>query len=578
MARIAIGKLDIDPAKNPAVLDTTTWDPVSAWKEAQAVPKSFWRELHRSPGNADRASEGCVAYGGSFASSYGDSVFLVSLRDGQDLFVHVGTNAGDGSFGKPLGVIPLYEGMDLAAYPTDMAILEHYLLEINPEKAPRALGSVPRLGIGNRHTVAIWPAAFRAMDRGGFAANAVQNSLRELNLLDDLKAARPPHENYLFSFGSIAEGHTGSTFEGLFHAGVLAAIKSPSYPRYGADADHIQVKRGAAGLERAKQVIFAARHYTFFTLDVSDILRYETMEVASSSTVNGYLDESIPVTGFRKDVLSYHSRQRRVAGRSFRLNEQEVGRFVGKYWQALAATEELYRYLKGLKGNEPFDVELSIDENPPEVATCACTSLPEEILFLAVELQRRHLPLTHIAPNFGIEKGSDYRCPDGRQGLEQRIALISEIAAEYNLMLDCHSGDDLSKATRRSIGHASEGRINFKISPQQQIILAETLHDVQPDLFRFWWNDVYRFVEEEARSGSTFAQQCLREYEADPVPHPNKRLFHSYCFVSVGRRDGQGRFVNRERFYELTPGTLEEYGRRLEEWLIEIAGDIYGER
>jgi hypothetical protein len=49
------------------------------------------------------------------------------------------------------------------------------------------------------------------MTKYDFAANAIQNSLRELNLLDDVLAGKPPHTNYLFSFGSIDEGHTGST-------------------------------------------------------------------------------------------------------------------------------------------------------------------------------------------------------------------------------------------------------------------------------------------------------------------------------------------------------------------------------
>ncbi len=71
------------------------------------------------------------------------------------------------------------------------------------------------------------------MTKYDFAANGIQNSLRELNLLDDVLAGKPPHTNYLFSFGSIDEGHTGSTFEGLWVAGVLSALKSETLPEYG---------------------------------------------------------------------------------------------------------------------------------------------------------------------------------------------------------------------------------------------------------------------------------------------------------------------------------------------------------
>ncbi|MDH5453802.1 MAG: hypothetical protein OEX14_10665, partial [Paracoccaceae bacterium] len=65
------------------------------------------------------------------------------------------------------------------------------------------------------------------------------------------------------------------------------------------------------------------------------------------------------------------------------------------------------------------------------------------LMFLVLELQRRRIPVTHIAPNLGIEKGLDYRGPDSLVGLEKRIRGLYDISCEFGLMLDCHSGDDL---------------------------------------------------------------------------------------------------------------------------------------
>ena len=577
MATVKIGKLVLDPARNPAVLDTTTWAASAAWKAVEAAGAAFWTKAAAAMGKPRLPSAGGITlYPGSHAPSRGDDIVLAGLPDGQNLFIQTGRGARESVLGKPLGVMPLDGDLVLSAFPTDMKTLETYLREVNPEKAPRALGTVPRLGIGNRHTTAIWPAAFRAMEKGGFAANAIQNSLRELNLLDDLKAGKPAHENYLFSFGTIAEGHAGSTFEGLLHAGVIAALQAPSYPRYGADADHIQVKRGPEGLDRAKRVVAAARHYTFFTMDVSDILDYAALKVKSPARARAYLDEVLADDGLKKDVLSYHGRKRTIDGRAYAFSDADIGRFVGKYWKALDAMEALHAHAKKLKKDVPFDMELSIDENPAEFATCECITTPEEVVFLAVEMQRRHLPVTHLAPNFGVEKSTDYRCPDGLDGLEKRVRIISGIAEAYNLMLDCHSGDDLGRKTRQVFGRATRGRINFKISPMQQMMFARTLYEMQPDLFDYWFTDVLEFVRGEAGKGSAFAKECIREYEADPVPHPDRKLFHYYLFVSVGRRDGKNRFVCRDRLYELTPAFLAEYGRRLEAWLLEIAHDVYG--
>ncbi len=65
-------------------------------------------------------------------------------------------------------------------------------------------------------------------------------------------------------------------------AGVLAALQHETPLVYGADADHIQVKRADTGLARARRVVDAARYYTFFTLDVADVLSYDAINQEGS--------------------------------------------------------------------------------------------------------------------------------------------------------------------------------------------------------------------------------------------------------------------------------------------------------
>ncbi len=511
---------------------------------------------------------------GSRASFRGTEVTLASLPDGQDVFLQIGPDPLPRVLGRPIGSFAVADLGRVAVHPADMPTLARYLAHVNPRKAPRALGCVPRIGIGDRHTVAVWPAAWRAMEKGGFAANAIQNSVRELNLLDDLRAGRPARVNHMPGFGSLAEGHTGSTFEGLLHAGVLSALKSPTFPRYGADADHIQVKRGAGGLVRAREVVGAARHYTFFTLDVSDLLGYEAMRSTGSAACD-IGRRTLGDSGW-KDVLRYHRGTWGSGAVRIELDEPAVGRLVGAYWRALDAAEKLAAHVRRVKGGEPFDLELSIDETPAGTAAVEGITPPEAVAFLVAEIERRHLPVTHLAPNFGVEKGVDYRCPGGLDELEARVRTISRIAAGNNLMLDCHSGDDLGRATRRALGRASGGRMNFKVSPQPQVLLAETLFDTQRDLFDDWWRDVLSFATAEATRGSSIAAACLADLAKRPGARPDALLFHSYAFTSVGRRDAAGRFVNRERLYDLSAETLAEYGARLERWLLEIAEDLYG--
>lgn len=578
-------KIEIDPRKNPAVLDTATWEPKSACRAVWAVDESYWNLVAKAvrEGHSLPIDERCVVFAGSCAE-YRESVFfLAGLADGQHVFVVLGTPYGgpgadckDVLPGEPIGRRTLKDGTSLAVYGTDSATIDRYVSLIRPDKGPRALGATPRLGVGSRMTVAAWPGVWRAMDKCNFCANPIQNSVREVNLLDDLLAGRPPHFNYLANFGRVEEGHTGSTFEGLWVAGVLEALKAASSPQFGADADHITVRRRAGDINRAKRVIEAARHYTFFTLDVSDLLDYGAMDVCSDSASQEYLTNCIRQSKQRKEVLAYHAGKKSFAGRDYRLDKGSAGRLVGKYWSALDAVEQLSGHIRTVRNGAPFDFELSIDETPSGINAFTALTTEVELIFIILEMQRRQIPVTHIAPNFGIEKGVDYRGRDGLAALEKRIRMLYEISCEFGLMLDCHSGDDLKSATRQVVGRATKGQVHFKVSPALQVIFAETMSDVEPERFRFWWDDTLDYARRETAAGSDFAADCIRRYKAggSPEPSPDQAFFHYYNFASVGKRRENGQFIHREKFYDLSADFYREYQRRVCSYLCDVAADV----
>jgi hypothetical protein len=525
------GNLEIDPAVNPAVLDTATWDPEGAWQIVCSVEPKYWHTVLQTMTEARSLpiDERCTVYRGSWAQRGATTYFLSGLSDGQHVFVELGPV--DRRLIAPLHVMPLGGGIHLAMYAADAPAIRSYVQKMRPDKGPRAMGAVPRLGIGTRMSTSVWPGIWRAMDERKFAANAIQNSVRELNLLEDVLAGRPARTNYLYGFGTLPEGHTGSTFEGLWVAGVIEALRSDTQPAYGADADHITIRREPDGLERAKRVIDAARDYTFFTLDVSDIVEYAS-----------------------------------------------PGAVASKYGAALGVVAELAAYIKGLTDATPFDLELSIDECPPEMEASTCLTSEAELLFLIEELRRREVPITHIAPNVGIVKGQDYKGADGLAGFEQRIAGLQRVAQGQGIMLDFHSGDDLRSAARQAIGRATCGWNHFKVSPSLQVIFGDVLHETCPERFQFWWEDTLAYARREASAGSTFAAQCLREYEAgtDPTPAPHHAVFHHYNFASVGRRDAQGQFVHRDKFYNLPAEFYDAYRARVSRFLCEVAADVLG--
>ena len=578
-------RLEMDPAKNPGVLDTATWDRAAAWRAVERVADR-WLEVQSAgiSGAAMPEVNGVRPFAAS-CRHRGSAVFsLAALPDGQQVFVEAGSGGGTEALGQPLGSVTLSTGVRVNAYPTDAAVLHRYVTAIKPESGPRSWGDTPRLGIGVRMTTSVWPGIYDAMSRSGFAANSIQNSVRELNLLDDLLECRPAPKNYACGFGTIETGYTGSTWEGLWLSGVLSALQFgggflPSSHRhekpirYGADADHIQIKRGEDGFARAKTVIDAARYYTFYTLDMADILDY----AASSGSGAGYLSDRIPNERERRMLLAYHSEPRRFGGRTYALDETLIGRFAGKYWDALETLETLSEHISKLKDGEPYDLEFTIDEHPPEIAAFDCLTTNEELLFVLREIHRRGLPVTHVAPNFGQEKSYDYRCPDGLAGLEKRVRSQFAIAEEFGVLLDFHSADDLTAGPRRVIQRATGGRHHYKISPMLQLIFAEVLQECHPDLFRRWWDDAVAYALAEAEAGSAFAGQCLDAYQAsaDPSPSRHHRVFHHYSFRFVGRRDEQGRFLYRDEFYSLSPEFYRSYRDRIAGYLTGLAAELF---
>ncbi|MFC1462500.1 tagaturonate epimerase family protein [Verrucomicrobiota bacterium] len=569
-------ELEMDPAKNPAVLDTATWNPTTVF-EAVKKAGDQWLAVKRAV--ADRAElpvlDGVTVQTAGHVWQAETLVLLAGFRDGQQAFVTIGGSAPCEALGKPIGHVSVGDGCVVSVHPADAVTVARFCRTMAPVNAPRQLGRTPPLGVGVRMTTAVWPGIFDAMDRQHFAANSIQNSVRELNILDDLLAGEPAPKNYACGFGEIETGYTGSSFEGLWLSGVLAALRHDKPLQYGADADHIQVKRDDSGLARARRVLDAARYYTFYTIDVSDVLDYATLH--GDSWTESRLVETIPDARERRDLMAWHTEPALVSDQTRMMDADAVGRFATKYAGAMTALSELLDHLQHLKEGQPFDLELSIDEHPPEVRAFDCLTSDDELLFVLREIKRRNLPVTHIAPNVGVEKGWDYRHPDGLDGLHRRIHTQHLLAEEFDCILDIHSADDLGQTTRDTLRQATGGRLHYKISPSVQLLFAEVLRDFHPDLYQRWWQDAEAYAKRSAEGGSTFAAECLAATTpADPLPSPTHPVFHHYSFAFVGRRDEKGRFLYRDEFYDLSQTFHQAYRERQSEQLCRLASEVLG--
>jgi len=339
----------------------------------------------------------------------------------------------------------------------------------------------------------------------------------------------PPGDEvtYLPGHGSLSIGHTGSSIEGFWLAGVVGHIENGVSEPYGADLDHIPVKTaGPEGIARAKYLIDCGRHFTFFTLDTSAL---------------------------------------------FDFSKSDLGE---RYDAAIDAAVELHHYIKQIKQGEAFDYEFSLDEGP-EITE------PAELRYCLERLTRAGVVVNFIAPNVGFEKRLDYRKPDGMPALEARVKEMAAIAAEYGALLDFHSGSDKSSLTYQTISKAAGGKIKLKVSGKLQLILSEVIADLDPEFFAEWWDYTLVSAKAEADSGSAVAAEYVKLIEDRRATEgasfrrlPQDRFFTDFSFGMVGAKDAHGAFMHRDRFYSLTPEVQAEYTKRVVAYVTKLAEDL----
>ncbi|MGC8861569.1 MAG: tagaturonate epimerase family protein, partial [Armatimonadota bacterium] len=407
-----INGIELKPEVNPAVLDTFTWD-ISAAAEESRKLEAFLMQCAIAVGTAHCA--GCLrgelvdtqAVLESAVLQDGTGYFLVNLSDGQKLLAAVSPKGVEVP-GEP---VASYAGGKVALLPVNTETVKWYVTRVAPRFSPRAFGSQPRLGIGGRQTVTVWPGIIKGLETIGGPAETIQNSAyRELAPMEMILSPPGEEVTYLPGHGSLNIGHTGSSIEGFWLAGVVSHIENGCAEPYGADLDHVPVKAaGEAGLSKARRLIDCGRHFTFFTLDTSALFDFSTDDLSS------------------------------------------------RYDAAIDAAAAIFDYIRSIKRGEAFDFEFSLDEGPG-------LTQPQELEYVLKRLTDSGVTVNFIAPNVGFEKRLDYRLPDGVAGLEARVREMSRIASGYGALLDFHSGSDKSPETYRAISRACDGRLKLKVS------------------------------------------------------------------------------------------------------------------
>ena len=181
---------------------------------------------------------------------------------------------------------------------------------------------------------------------------------------------------------------------------------------------------------------------------------------------------------------------------SYQFDSAEIKRLSVKFAPSLKLNEDLFDAILKARNGAAFDFEPSLDE--AETLTSA-----KELIFYMHWLKERGRPAQLVPPNLGFKKRQAY--PESRPALEKythhkmwpevmprvdgafagepvaelkdRVRELADVASYFDGTLSIHSGSGKQAEVLRSIGSATDGRLNYKISGELQLQLFDVLSE-----------------------------------------------------------------------------------------------------
>ena len=217
---------------------------------------------------------------------------------------------------------------------------------------------------------------------------------------------------------------TGRTFDDVIDKAAYAVFQEGFTGGYGADGDHLKKE------EDIRKALDAG--VTMITLDSSDVIDNSnfTMDAQEVETRYAQLDEAL-----RKSYEDrYLGNVFTVSGLTYALDADHLKRDILIYHRSLDFIQSIYEKFI-VCSERPLDFEVSIDETDTPTD-------PKSHLFIALELTRRKVVVSTLAPRFigEFQKGIDYR--GNLDQFEQDLLAHTGIAKQFGYRLSVHSGSD----------------------------------------------------------------------------------------------------------------------------------------
>jgi hypothetical protein len=544
----------------------------------------------------------------------GGARFRATDIDGAPVLLQVGGTASPFELSAPLWTDAL-QRPPVYAYPfapSDHANIRAFTERIDRGFLPRPQGAQPAIAAGNRHPEISLPAAFDAYrdllrHTGRNLASTVQlSATREMTTDEEIRCRD--------GSDPTAPGHTRVSIRHLYHTGLWAAIRAGYREGYNAEADHFIVSGSgpdeiAASVERVKEAIRHAAGYTKFTTDTSRVFDLRADPRHPSPWTAGEIEELFEkrlTAEERRWVLASFSRTFDCGGREFLFGHPEIKRLAVKFGPSLRLNEELFDAIARAKQGAPFDFEPSLDE--AETLTTA-----RELIFYMHWLRERGRPAQLVPPNLGFKKRQAYpetggaaveyschkmwpellpRIEGSFSGnplaeLEARVQELAGVARFFDGTLSIHSGSGKQAAVLESIGAATGGRVNYKISGELQLQLFDVLSEQSAESAeRKLFDRMVAACERFAGAGAFGAESALAaQYRASghgswlgdaARGRADGNLFLVFWLGNmVGSRDEDGRFF-KQALDGLPAAIVEETRRRNAAYIKWLAKHLFG--
>jgi hypothetical protein len=401
------------------------------------------------------------------------------------------------------------------------------LRKLLPWAGPRVIGLETSAGLGDRLGIAT-PAHVRAVRGTGLRPFFAQQSIREMQ-----RTGRTPEE--------VMDTATWGVFQEGWQEG------------FGSDADHLKTPEDIDAT--------AAAGFTMFTIDPGDHVD------------NAAQTDDIATLAAKFDALPWADLETSVADMQRRCFDHEITlpdgtvitfdrdtilRAAAKYGRALAHTARMYRHVKQVMGDRPFELEMSVDE------TATPTSVAEHA-FVASELCRMGVKWVSLAPRFigEFEKGVDYigDLDAFRRSFAQHVA-VAQHYGPYKISI--HSGSD-KFSIYPIAAELTGGLVHLKTAGTSYLEALRAISKIDPALFReIMAFAIERYPEDRASyhvSADLAKVPAPGNLPDDALPgildqHDTRETLH-VTFGSVLRAEVEGRPRFKDRFMAALEGNEE---------------------